>query len=95
MFFCFHNRSFGVLLWEVMSLGYMPYPGRGNQEVMQLVTNGGRLEPPTNCPGPMYRIMTQCWHPLPDERPSFTTILERLGYCLQVRFNNDLFLCLV
>lgn len=29
--------SFGVLLWEVMSMGYMPYPGRGNQEVMQLV----------------------------------------------------------
>ncbi|KAK8724005.1 hypothetical protein OTU49_011393, partial [Cherax quadricarinatus] len=75
--------SFGVLLWEVMSLGYMPYPGRGNQEVMQLVTNGGRLEPPTNCPGPVYRIMTQCWHPIPDERPSFTTILERLGYCVQ------------
>ena len=36
-------RSFGILLWEVMSLGYMPYPGRANQEVMQLVTNGGRL----------------------------------------------------
>ncbi|XP_066969584.1 tyrosine-protein kinase receptor [Macrobrachium rosenbergii] len=75
--------SFGVLLWEVMSLGYMPYPGRGNQEVMQLVTNGGRLEPPTNCPGPVYRIMTQCWHPIPDERPTFTLILERLGYCKQ------------
>ncbi|XP_045115963.1 ALK tyrosine kinase receptor-like isoform X2 [Portunus trituberculatus] len=75
--------SFGVLLWEVMSLGYMPYPGRGNQEVMQLVTNGGRLEPPTNCPSPVYRIMTQCWHPIPDERPTFTTILERLGYCIQ------------
>ena len=28
--------SFGILLWEVMSLGYMPYPGRGNQVVYQL-----------------------------------------------------------
>ena len=51
IFFLYHNifglilsfsRSFGILLWEVMSLGYMPYPGRANQEVMQLVTNGGR-----------------------------------------------------
>lgn len=108
---CLH-RSFGVLLWEVMSLGYMPYPGRGNQEVMQLVTSGGRLEPPSNCPQPMqvyihlhcftvtrngiiyfqfapsrYHIMTQCWHPVPEQRPNFITILERLGYCLQVSVN--------
>ncbi|CAG7732285.1 unnamed protein product [Allacma fusca] len=75
--------SFGVLLWEVFSLGYMPYPGRGNQDVMQLVTNGGRLEPPTNCPAPVYGIMTQCWHPIPEERPNFATLLERVGYCLQ------------
>ena len=77
-------RSFGILLWEVMSLGYMPYPGRGNQEVMQLVTNGGRLEPPNFCPGPVYGLMCQCWHPIPEERPNFKTILERIGYCLQV-----------
>ncbi|KAJ9595249.1 hypothetical protein L9F63_013459 [Diploptera punctata] len=75
--------SFGVLLWEVMSLGYMPYTGCANKEVMDLVTSGGRLEPPSNCPGPLYGIMTQCWHPTPDERPNFSTIMERLGYCLQ------------
>lgn len=62
----------------------MPYPGRGNQEVMQLVTNGGRLEPPNYCPGPVYGLMCQCWHPIPEERPNFHTILERLGYCMQV-----------
>ncbi|XP_023244156.1 leukocyte tyrosine kinase receptor-like isoform X1 [Centruroides sculpturatus] len=75
--------SFGVLLWEVMSLGYMPYPGRGNQDVMQMVTSGGRLEAPTNCPNPVYHIMMQCWHPVPDQRPCFSTVIERIGYCLQ------------
>ena len=29
--------SFGILLWEVMSLGYMPYPGRANQEVLYAI----------------------------------------------------------
>lgn len=43
--------SFGVLLWEIMSMGYMPYTGCTNRQVMQLVASGGRLEPPTNCPG--------------------------------------------
>lgn len=27
--------------------------------------------------------MTQCWHPEPTQRPNFSLILERLGYCLQ------------
>ncbi|XP_064623025.1 ALK tyrosine kinase receptor-like isoform X3 [Lineus longissimus] len=75
--------SFGILLWEVFSLGYMPYPGRGNQEVMQFVAAGGRLDPPTNCPTPVYRIMTQCWHAMYERRPNFTSILERLDYCMQ------------
>lgn len=35
--------SFGVLLWEVFSLGLMPYTGLPNRDVMQLVTGGGRL----------------------------------------------------
>uniref|UniRef100_A0A6P7FI40 Tyrosine-protein kinase receptor n=1 Tax=Diabrotica virgifera virgifera TaxID=50390 RepID=A0A6P7FI40_DIAVI len=75
--------SFGVLLWEIMSMGYMPYTGCANRDVMQLVTSGGRLEAPANCPGPIYGIMTQCWHPAPEQRPTFGTILERLGYCTQ------------
>ncbi|CAG9816232.1 unnamed protein product [Phaedon cochleariae] len=75
--------SFGVLLWEIMSMGYMPYTGCANRDVMQLVTSGGRLDPPANCPGPIYGIMTQCWHPTPEQRPTFATILERMGYCAQ------------
>ncbi|XP_024123285.1 ALK tyrosine kinase receptor isoform X2 [Oryzias melastigma] len=75
--------SFGVLLWEIFSLGYMPYPSRSNQEVLEFVTNGGRMDPPKNCPGPVYRIMTQSWQHQPEDRPNFSSILERLDYCLQ------------
>ncbi|XP_069317334.1 leukocyte tyrosine kinase receptor isoform X3 [Eulemur rufifrons] len=75
--------SFGVLLWEIFSLGYMPYPGRTNQEVLDFVIAGGRMDPPRGCPGPVYRIMTQCWQHQPELRPSFASILERLQYCTQ------------
>ena len=75
--------SFGVLLWEVMSMGFVPYPGRGNKEVMRLVTAGGRLEPPNNgTPSQVYAIMQQCWQAQAELRPAFGTIIERLGYCL-------------
>ncbi|XP_075060482.1 ALK tyrosine kinase receptor [Mixophyes fleayi] len=75
--------SFGVLLWEIFSLGYMPYPSKSNQEVLEFVTSGGRMDPPKNCPGPVYRIMTQCWQHQPEERPHFSMILERIDYCTQ------------
>lgn len=43
--------SFGVLLWEILSMGRIPYIGCANRDVMQLVINGGRLNAPPNCPG--------------------------------------------
>nr|prf transmembrane protein kinase [Mus musculus] len=75
--------SFGVLLWEIFSLGYMPYPGHTNQEVLDFIATGNRMDPPRNCPGPVYRIMTQCWQHQPELRPDFGSILERIQYCTQ------------
>ncbi|XP_060072468.1 ALK tyrosine kinase receptor-like [Ylistrum balloti] len=75
--------SFGILLWEIFSMGYMPYPGRTNQDVMQFVTTGGRLESPDNCPLPIYQLMSICWAAIPETRPIFTELLEHLGRCIQ------------
>ena len=46
--------SFAVILWEVMTLGQQPYPGRSNTEVVTFVTDGGRLHKPINCPDDLY-----------------------------------------
>uniref|UniRef100_UPI00398EDE67 proto-oncogene tyrosine-protein kinase ROS-like n=1 Tax=Pristiophorus japonicus TaxID=55135 RepID=UPI00398EDE67 len=42
--------SFGILMWEVMTLGQQPYPARTNLEVLHFVRTEGRLEKPSNCP---------------------------------------------
>lgn len=42
--------AFGVLLWEIMTLGQQPYAARNNLEVLHYVRRGGRLGKPTDCP---------------------------------------------
>lgn len=43
--------SFGVVLWEMVTLGCQPYQGLSNEEVLSFVRdNNGRMEKPLNCP---------------------------------------------
>ena len=41
--------SFGVLMWEIVTLGSTPYPGMSGSEVMKRVREGVRLEKPEHC----------------------------------------------
>ncbi|XP_052740557.1 tyrosine kinase receptor Cad96Ca isoform X2 [Bicyclus anynana] len=73
--------SFGVLLWEIVTLGSTPYPGLSAGDVMRKVREGHRLEKPEHCRRELYNIMYYCWEAEPTARPDFTEIvgmLERL-----------------
>ncbi|XP_045616171.1 tyrosine kinase receptor Cad96Ca [Procambarus clarkii] len=70
--------SFGVLLWEIVTLGSTPYPGLGAVEVMRKVKDGYRLEKPDHCRREVYNIMYYCWDKDPKERPSFTELVHTL-----------------
>lgn len=69
--------AFGVLLWEIMTLGEQPYQAKNNVEVLNHVREGGHLDRPKVCPNEMYELMKYCWRFSPDERPTFR-------YCLEV-----------
>lgn len=73
--------SFGIVMWEIVTLGSTPYPGLAAAEVMRRVRDGYRLEKPEHCKREMYNIMYYCWDPDPNERPSFselTCLLDKL-----------------
>ncbi|XP_035208124.1 proto-oncogene tyrosine-protein kinase ROS-like, partial [Stegodyphus dumicola] len=70
--------AFGVLLWEVMTLGQQPYPARSNMEVLHYVRDGGRLDKPENCPDDLKEIMLSCWSYDADDRPNFCYCLHAL-----------------
>ncbi|XP_035657342.1 fibroblast growth factor receptor 4-like [Branchiostoma floridae] len=63
--------SFGVLLWEIVTLGATPYSGMSSRQVMGHVKHGYRMEKPPHCDGKLYSIMAACWEEQPTERPSF------------------------
>ncbi|XP_035247971.1 tyrosine-protein kinase receptor Tie-2 [Anguilla anguilla] len=77
--------SYGVLLWEVVSLGGTPYCGMTCAELYEKLPQGYRLEKPLNCDDEVYDLMRQCWREKPYERPSFAQILVSLNRMLEER----------
>ncbi|XP_047362057.1 proto-oncogene tyrosine-protein kinase receptor Ret isoform X1 [Vespa velutina] len=63
--------SFGVLLWELVTLGASPYPGVDVHNLYNLLKAGYRMEKPANCSQQLYKLMVSCWHEEPGMRPSF------------------------
>ncbi|XP_048839220.1 tyrosine-protein kinase Srms [Brienomyrus brachyistius] len=70
--------SFGVLLYEMLTRGKLPYDGKTNKEVIELLTSGYRLPCPSRCPANIYHIMMQCWNPESAQRPSFHALHSQL-----------------
>ena len=70
--------SFGVLMWEVFSMGHQPYGGISNLEVKRLVGEGERMNQPNDCPDNIYMMMKTCWNADPKQRPDFMELLEML-----------------
>jgi len=70
--------SYGVLMWEIATLGSTPYPGMSGSEVMKRVKEGHRLEKPEHCDREIFNMMFYCWDKDPAERPSFTQLVKDL-----------------
>ncbi|KAJ1217853.1 hypothetical protein NDU88_005440 [Pleurodeles waltl] len=77
--------SYGVLLWEIVSLGGTPYCGMTCAELYEKLPQKYRLEKPLNCDDEVYDLMRQCWREKPYERPSFAQILVSLNRMLEER----------
>lgn len=75
--------AFGIVLWEIVTLGASPYPGIVPERLFHLLKAGYRMEKPKNCSDDLYRIMRSCWRESPHQRPSFKNLVEKFDKMLQ------------
>ncbi|XP_006001437.1 vascular endothelial growth factor receptor 2 isoform X2 [Latimeria chalumnae] len=82
--------SFGVLLWEIFSLGASPYPGvQIDEEFCRRLKEGTRMRAPDYATPEVYQTMLDCWHGNPKDRPTFSELVEHLGNLLQANAQQD------
>ncbi|XP_068608761.1 fibroblast growth factor receptor 1b [Brachionichthys hirsutus] len=81
--------SFGVLLWEIFTLGGSPYPGVPVEELFKLLKEGHRMEKPFTCTQELYLTMRDCWHAVPSHRPTFQQLVEDLDRTLSRMANQE------
>uniref|UniRef100_A0A667ZW00 receptor protein-tyrosine kinase n=1 Tax=Myripristis murdjan TaxID=586833 RepID=A0A667ZW00_9TELE len=79
--------SFGVLLWEIFTLGGSPYPGVPVEELFKLLKEGHRMERPSACTQELYVLMRDCWHAVPSRRPTFQQLVDDLNRTLSLLAN--------
>ena len=71
------HYSCSLQLDDTGTLLFQPYYGYSNQEVIEMIRSRQLLPCPEDCPSRMYAFMVECWHELPNKRPSFTEIHAR------------------
>ncbi|XP_027864871.1 vascular endothelial growth factor receptor kdr-like isoform X1 [Xiphophorus couchianus] len=82
--------SFGVLMWEIFSLGASPYPGvQIDEEFCCRLKDGTRMKAPDYAFSEIYQTMLDCWQGEPQQRPTFTELVERLGDLLQASVQQE------
>lgn len=75
--------SYGVLLWEIFSLGRSPYPNIAvDTNFYKMIKDGRHMERPDFAPTEMYELMSRCWDLQPTLRPTFKTIGQLISRLL-------------
>ncbi|OQV16232.1 Insulin receptor [Hypsibius exemplaris] len=78
----FNNKSdvwsFGVVLWEIVTLAEQPYQGLSNEETLKFVIEGNLMPAPEGCHEELHTLMLMCWQYLPKNRPTFLQLVDRI-----------------
>jgi len=66
--------SFGIVCWEIMTRGAIPYPTVEAIDILHYLEEGKRMDKPQCCPTKLYELISECWQHEADDRPTFEQI---------------------
>lgn len=71
--------SYGVVLWEILTLGAFPYAEIQDEKLLEyIVMNNCRLKCPDNISPELDYFLQSCWYTEPSKRPNFHQISHQL-----------------
>ncbi|KAK7884907.1 hypothetical protein WMY93_028030 [Mugilogobius chulae] len=74
--------SFGILMYEMITLGSPPYPELEPVSVLPKLQKSYRMKRPNNCGASLYDLMKYCWMWSFKDRPSYSAIIRLLDSSL-------------
>jgi serine/threonine protein kinase len=78
--------SYGILLWEIYSLGQIPFGEANSNDIAAQMIKSSRMpqKPPLANQLIFRQIISPCWTFKPNDRPSFASLKETLNKILIV-----------
>ncbi|XP_066024475.1 fibroblast growth factor receptor 3-like isoform X3 [Pocillopora verrucosa] len=70
--------SYGVVLYEIFTIGGSPYPRMDGRKIANLLQQGYRMPQPPHVDDKLYDIMLRCWQDDPGTRPTFFDLRNQL-----------------
>ncbi|XP_067872912.1 tyrosine-protein kinase STYK1 [Heterodontus francisci] len=70
--------SFGILIYEIVTLGSPPYPEFQPLEIFPKLQRNYRMPKPSNSSTALYDLMKHCWQWKPYDRPSWSQLINKL-----------------
>uniref|UniRef100_A0AC35GE35 Protein kinase domain-containing protein n=1 Tax=Panagrolaimus sp. PS1159 TaxID=55785 RepID=A0AC35GE35_9BILA len=75
--------SFGMVLYEMLSFGEIPFCNVQPEMLIEHLEEGKRPNKPDLCSNEIYSIMQQCWDETPSSRPSFDELITTFKVFLE------------
>ncbi|XP_063715440.1 ephrin type-B receptor 1-B-like isoform X2 [Symsagittifera roscoffensis] len=81
--------AFGVLVWQALSFGDLPFGSCPAEEIAELVSKGQKLSAPKGCPQILSTLIADCWKFSRGTRPPFSLIQTTLENIIRQPYSID------